>query len=138
MTRLEDRPLTEVLHPQTAKALSRHLGLETVGDLLEHLPRRYLPRGELTSFAELREGQEVSLISRVLSVHTRSLHTRRGSIAEVTVTDQLDPAGTGPAPAPDTAAARLDGLAGTDIGVATLFAVAIAALGLALSRARRA
>lgn len=118
MTRLEDRPLTEVLHPQTAKALSRHLGLETVGDLLEHLPRRYLPRGELSSFAELQEGQEVSLISRVLSVHTRSLHTRRGSIAEVTVTDQLGPAGPDPAPAPDTAAVRLDGLAGTDIGVA--------------------
>lgn len=138
--RTEDRALSEVLHAQTARALHQHLGLETVGDLLEHFPRRYMPRGELTSFSELVPGQEVSLMSRVLGVSVRSLHTRRGSIAEVTVTDRLDPAdpagglsgdhdGAQTSPDPDDGpapgllplpaqpgGARLDGLAGAASG----------------------
>lgn len=109
-TRLEDRPLAEVLHHSTAKALSEHFSLETVGDLLDHLPRRYMPRGELTPFSELEVGQEVSIVSQVVSVSTRRMHTRRGSIAEVLVTDRLD----GPEePAPAAPAAhRLTDLAG--------------------------
>lgn len=90
--RLEDRPLGEFLHHQQAAALSKHLGLETVGDLLDWFPRRYLPRGELTDFTQLQLGQEVSIVSRVLQVSTRQMHTRRGSIAEVLVTDQLEQA----------------------------------------------
>src|SRR4051794_13809868 len=42
-------PLGELLGPGTAKSLGT-LGLETVGDLLEHLPRRYFERGKLTAF----------------------------------------------------------------------------------------
>lgn len=108
---LEARPLSSVLHPKTADALSRHLSLETLGDLLEYFPRRYLPRGELTNFSDLEWGNEVSIISRVLSVTTRRMHSRRGSIAEVTVTDQLAHEDR-PAQAPDFEG-RLDALAGT-------------------------
>ena len=115
--RREDQPLRTVLHPKTADAVTRHLGLETVGEVLEYFPRRYLPRGELTRFSDLVLGQEVSIISRILSVSTRRLHTRRGSIAEVAVTDQLAPeenvASTGQASSGQGSfAPRLDGLAG--------------------------
>lgn len=115
---LEARPLASVLHPKTADALARHLSLETVGDLLDYFPRRYLPRGELTSFSDLEWGNEVSIISRVLSVTTRRMHSRRGSIAEVTVTDQLAPEGHG-SPAPEFEG-RLDALAGTSQTAASL------------------
>ncbi|MCT1368330.1 ATP-dependent DNA helicase RecG [uncultured Kocuria sp.] len=114
---LEERPLRSVLHPKTADALARHLDLNTVGDLLEYFPRRYLPRGELTQFSDLVWGQEVSIISRVLSVTTRRLHSRRGSIAEVLVTDQLAPEES-LAPGVDDAG-RLDALAGSSVTVPT-------------------
>lgn len=112
--RLEDRPLRSVLHPKTAEALDRHLGLGTVGDILEYFPRRYLPRGELTRFSDLTLGQDVSIVSRILSVSTRRLHTRRGSIAEVTVTDQLAPEEPEAAAPDGPLGRRLGGLAGTD------------------------
>ena len=38
--RREDQPLRTVLHPKTADAVKRHLGLETVGEVLEYFPRR--------------------------------------------------------------------------------------------------
>ncbi|WP_129359824.1 ATP-dependent DNA helicase RecG [Rothia uropygioeca] len=107
----EERSLRSVLHPKTAEAIARHLELETVGQLLEYFPRRYLPRGELTRFADLTLGQDVSIISRILSVSTRRLHTRRGSIAEVTVTDQLAPEGTQAGRVDGGFGGRLDGLA---------------------------
>ena len=31
--------------------------------MLEYFPRKYLPRGELSSFAELVEGQDVTIIA---------------------------------------------------------------------------
>ena len=98
--RVEQEPLTAYLQAGAAQALKKHLSLSTVGDLLEHLPRRYMPRGQLSSFAELQLGQEVSIISRVLSVSTRSLHTRRGSITEVMVTDQLEASESSPQEGP--------------------------------------
>lgn len=115
--RREDQPLRTVLHPKTADAVKRHLGLETVGEVLEYFPRRYLPRGELTRFSDLVLGQEVSIISRILSVSTRRLHTRRGAIAEVTVTDQLAPAENDASKGQGNFAPRLDGLAGVGLPV---------------------
>lgn len=96
--RLENTKLSRYLDASTAKALSTSLGLNTVGELLEHYPRKYLARGELTSFSSLVEGQEVTIIARVLRVTTRSMASRRGSITEVTITDHLA-SPTQPAPA---------------------------------------
>ncbi|MBM7050932.1 DEAD/DEAH box helicase [Rothia sp. ZJ1223] len=87
--RLENEPLTTYLHHTTAKSISTHIGCKTVGELLEYYPRKYLPRGELTSFAQLIEGQDVTLLAKVLSVSTRSMQSRRGSITEIVITDQL-------------------------------------------------
>lgn len=86
---LENAPLKKYLPAPTAKAIATHLGLETVGQMLEYFPRKYLPRGELSSFAELVEGQDVTIIARVVHVSTRTMAARRGKITEVTITDRL-------------------------------------------------
>ena len=86
---LENAPLKKYLPAPSAKAISTHLGLETVGQMLEYFPRKYLPRGELSSFAELVEGQDVTIIARVVHVSTRTMAARRGKITEVTITDRL-------------------------------------------------
>ncbi len=46
------RPLADVLGARTAKDLAQ-LRLATVGDLLRHLPRRYLSGTELTDLSTL-------------------------------------------------------------------------------------
>lgn len=86
---LENAPLKKYLPAPSAKAIATHLGLETVGQMLEYFPRKYLPRGELSSFAELVEGQDVTIIARVVHVSTRTMAARRGKITEVTITDRL-------------------------------------------------
>lgn len=87
--RIENAPLKKYLPAPSAKAISTHLGLHTVGEMLEYFPRKYLPRGELSSFAELVEGQDVTIIARVVHVSTRTMAARRGKITEVTITDRL-------------------------------------------------
>ncbi|HKB29314.1 MAG TPA: ATP-dependent DNA helicase RecG [Streptosporangiaceae bacterium] len=82
-----DEPLPAVVGGTTAKKLTAGLDLHTVGDLLGHYPRRYAQRGELTDLAELREGEDVTVLARVASVTSRRLTGRRGRITEVTVTD---------------------------------------------------
>ncbi len=67
--------------------------------MLEYFPRKYLPRGELSSFAELVEGQDVTIIARVVHVSTRTMAARRGKIMEVTITDRLSDATGQDAPA---------------------------------------
>lgn len=96
---LENAPLKKYLPAPSAKAVSTHLGLETVGEMLEYFPRKYLPRGELSSFAELVEGQDVTIIARVVRVSTRTMAARRGKITEVTITDRLADATGQDAPA---------------------------------------
>lgn len=97
--RIENAPLKKYLPAPSAKAISTHLDLHTVGEMLEYFPRKYLPRGELSSFAELVEGQDVTIIARVVHVSTRTMAARRGKITEVTITDRLSDATGQDAPA---------------------------------------
>ncbi|WP_298592785.1 ATP-dependent DNA helicase RecG, partial [uncultured Rothia sp.] len=97
--RIENAPLKKYLPAPSAKAISTHLDLHTVGEMLEYFPRKYLPRGELSSFAELVEGQDVTIIARVVHVSTRTMAARRGKITEVTITDRLSDATGQEAPA---------------------------------------
>ena len=97
--RIENAPLKKYLPAPSAKAISTHLDLHTVGEMLEYFPRKYLPRGELSSFAELVEGQDVTIIARVVHVSTRTMAARRGKITEVTITDRLSDATGQAAPA---------------------------------------
>ncbi len=81
-----DTPLERELGPRTAERLES-LGLRTVSDLLEHYPRRWTARGDMTSFAGLREGEHVTVQAQVLHSVTRRMRQRKGFITEVVVTD---------------------------------------------------
>ena len=91
--RLDNAPLADYLGATLAKSFKTHLGLETVGQALDYYPRKYLPRGELTPFSSLVEGTEATIVARVVRVTTRQMASRRGSITEITITDQLDQVG---------------------------------------------
>ncbi|MDN5570130.1 MAG: ATP-dependent DNA helicase RecG [Propionibacteriaceae bacterium] len=59
-------PVASVLGERTAKEFAA-LRVETVGDLLRHLPRHYLSGTELTDLATLEEGEHVAVMARVES-----------------------------------------------------------------------
>jgi ATP-dependent DNA helicase RecG len=81
-------PLTRPMGPRTAKALEAAFGMQTVGDLLRHYPRRYYTRGELTDLSSLREGDHVTVLARVDRVSTHPMPGRGGaSRGEVVITD---------------------------------------------------
>ena len=79
--------LSSVLGDRTAKAFEKHLAITTVGELLEHFPRRYSKRGELTPISSLPIGELVSVVGEVVSTSTRRIKGKPGSILEVLVTD---------------------------------------------------
>jgi ATP-dependent DNA helicase RecG len=82
-----DSKLSGVIGDRTAKVFADLYGYRTVGDLLGHLPRRYLVRGELSNIAELNEGDEVTILAEVHSVAVRRFQARKGNLLEVVVTD---------------------------------------------------
>ncbi|GAA1621368.1 ATP-dependent DNA helicase RecG [Kribbella alba] len=95
-----DRKLRDFLGAKTAKTFADVLGIETVGELLRHYPRRYLKKGELTPFDELEVGDQATVSGRVKRVNVRSLDTkleiplaevqkwaRRKTLTKVVVTD---------------------------------------------------
>jgi ATP-dependent DNA helicase RecG len=76
------RPLpTTDLGPRAARALET-LGLHTVGDLLEHLPRA---RGEARTVATLQNGETATILVEVRKIDTRSVR-RRGMKPRVAAT----------------------------------------------------
>jgi ATP-dependent DNA helicase RecG len=78
-----DRKLRDVLGLKTARTFADVLGIETVGELLRHYPRRYLKKGELTPFDELEIGDQATVSGRVKKVTLRSLESK----AEIKLTD---------------------------------------------------
>ncbi len=76
-----------MLGGRTSGAFAKGLGLETVGDLLSHYPRRYARRGELTALTELPIDENVTIVAEVVDVRSRSMQARRGSILEVKISD---------------------------------------------------
>jgi ATP-dependent DNA helicase RecG len=82
-----DTPLSKVVGDKTAKALDAHLHLETVRDLLYHVPRRYDQRGEHTPIRSLVIGEEVTILGQILATANRRMRERRGSILDVVVGD---------------------------------------------------
>ncbi|HEY2541470.1 MAG TPA: ATP-dependent DNA helicase RecG [Gaiellaceae bacterium] len=62
------------------------LGIETVRDLLEHVPRRYEPAVEETPIAELRGADEVVIVGEVLNVSKRPMRGRR-TLVTARITD---------------------------------------------------
>jgi ATP-dependent DNA helicase RecG len=80
-------PLDRVLGDRTAKAFARHLGLRTVADLLQHYPRRYYTRGELTPIAKIPVGEAVTVVAQIVDATERRMKGKNGSILEIRITD---------------------------------------------------
>ena len=79
-------PVADVLGARTAKDLEK-LRIHTVGDLLRHLPRRYLSGTELTDLATLSEGEHVAVMAKVSRTSVVGGGRNRPSRLEVTLTD---------------------------------------------------
>jgi ATP-dependent DNA helicase RecG len=79
--------LSGVLGERTAKAIGSSFGYTFVGQLLAHYPRRYATRGELTSISGVPIGDMVTLVAEVVSVSTRGMRQKKGSVLEVTISD---------------------------------------------------
>ncbi|WP_424467098.1 ATP-dependent DNA helicase RecG [Pseudoclavibacter helvolus] len=83
-----DTPLEDVLGKRDAQQLKKQLDVTTVAGLLEHYPRRYARRGEMTAIESLPIGEHVTLVARVLRVDDRKMRARSGSILQVEITDE--------------------------------------------------
>lgn len=79
--------LDRVLGDKTAKSFAKNLGLITVADLLQHYPRRYSNRGELTPIANLPIGESLSIVAEVVDAKERRTKGRVSHILEVRITD---------------------------------------------------
>lgn len=79
--------LDSIIGGRTAAAFKRAFGVVSIGDLLEHYPRRYARRGELTALSELPVGEAVTIVAEVLEVRERTMKARKGSILEVRISD---------------------------------------------------
>lgn len=81
-------PLTTIpgIGPKSAKTL-RKLGLESLSDLLWHLPRRYDDYSQLQTINRLFFGQEVTIIATVEEVGVRPVRSGRMKLTEATVSD---------------------------------------------------
>lgn len=82
-----DSSLVDALGSKTAGVFERAFGAQTVADLLNHYPRRYARRGELTPIASLPLGEQVTIVAEVRSVTSRPMRQRSGSIVEVVISD---------------------------------------------------
>lgn len=83
-----DAPLTTIsgIGPKSAKTLKK-LGLETLGDLLWHFPRRYDDYSQLKTINRLWYGEEVTIIATVEQVKVRPIRSGKMKLTEVTVSD---------------------------------------------------
>jgi ATP-dependent DNA helicase RecG len=81
---------------RSATVIEKHLGITTVGGLLNYFPRRYLSRGELTPISDVPLDEEVTLIARVVSNSTRAMRARRGTLTDVVISDDAGAGSAGP------------------------------------------
>ena len=81
----------DVKPAKAAKALTA-LGIETRGDLLEHLPFRLEDRREVRSVATLGAGEDATVVVEVRKIAARRAYRRRRLvIVEATVADESGP-----------------------------------------------
>ena len=80
--------LRSVVGDKTAKVLESAFDMTVVDDLLRHYPRRYADIGQLTDLSDLRPGQHVTIMARVVSAKNYSFGPGgRRTRTEVVVTD---------------------------------------------------
>jgi ATP-dependent DNA helicase RecG len=69
-------------------AAAAAMGIETVADLLWHVPRTYRDRTRLGLLGELRIGEEATVLAEVRSARVRPTRRRNLKIVEATVADR--------------------------------------------------
>ncbi|HEX4685760.1 MAG TPA: ATP-dependent DNA helicase RecG [Nocardioides sp.] len=78
-----DSPVATVLGSKPKRGLAKHLteglGIRTVGDLLFHFPRRYIPTGELTEVKELSSGQMLTVVGEIVESELNTYLDRRSN-----------------------------------------------------------
>jgi ATP-dependent DNA helicase RecG len=75
-----DSPLAAVAGKDGAKHAKKLVdssGLETVGDLLGHFPRRYVGKGSLSDLGQLVEGDILSMVGQIVRSQPRTYRDRR-------------------------------------------------------------
>ena len=77
--------------PRFADAAAE-LGVETLGDLLLHVPHGYRDRADVRLLGELRTGEEATVRVEVRSARIRPTRRRNLRIVEATVADESGPA----------------------------------------------
>jgi ATP-dependent DNA helicase RecG len=60
-----------------ASKIEKAFGYQTVGELLRHYPRRYVPKGSLSDLESLVEGDHVTVIAEVVSARNHTYRDRR-------------------------------------------------------------
>lgn len=83
----EDSPLTKLLTKPDAAQLAKTKGLQSVGDLFEFAPRRYVRPGQLTDLSSLHVGEDVLVVAEVRTATTRPMRNRRGKMLTVVIGD---------------------------------------------------
>ena len=79
--------LERIIGDKTAKNFAKNLGIKSLDQLLQHYPRRYSTRGELTPITNLPVGESVSIVAEVVDVKERRTKGRVSHILEVRITD---------------------------------------------------
>ncbi|MDL5155937.1 ATP-dependent DNA helicase RecG [Actinomycetospora termitidis] len=89
-----DSPLAEAIGGRSAAVLRKHLEMETVGDLLRHLPRRYETVNDLDKMdpRDLSVGDQVNMIAEVRSARGERKF-RRGGGKQIHITTMSVAAG---------------------------------------------
>lgn len=82
-----ETPLKGVLGKPAEKLAKPPREIETVGDLLSFLPRKYIDARTAGTFADFAPGDYAVLTARVYHVEKRPMRARRGSMAVVTIED---------------------------------------------------
>lgn len=84
-----DTRLSRAIGDKSAKKLATAFAMATVEDLLRHYPRRYADIGKLTPLGDIRTGEHVTVMAKVVSASNHSFGPGGRKVrTEVIVTDE--------------------------------------------------
>ena len=63
------------------------LGIETLNDLIYYLPKNYVYPSKFVDFNNLIEGENVTIVGRIINVNGRQMKSRKGYLINVFITD---------------------------------------------------
>ena len=82
--------LRELIGGKSAASVEKAFGITTAGGLVNHYPRRYLDRGNLTPFDKVEVGVPVTILATIKGVDSRRMQQKRGFILVVSVSDGVE------------------------------------------------